>query len=103
MSLVKYRVLNLRHIKGGFSNGRVFRHSVYIGRGRGSKFGNPYLVSKGGRDSAIAKFELLVDSDPKFRALIRKELRGKNLVCWCAPLPCHGDILLEIANKKALA
>ncbi|WP_027930724.1 DUF4326 domain-containing protein [Amycolatopsis thermoflava] len=30
---------------------------------------------------------------------IRRELAGKDLVCWC-PLdqPCHGDVLLEIAN-----
>jgi hypothetical protein len=36
---------------------------------------------------------------------IRRELRGKNLACWC-PLedengnrvPCHADVLLEIAN-----
>lgn len=30
---------------------------------------------------------------------IRKELRGKNLACWC-PIagPCHADVLLEIAN-----
>jgi Domain of unknown function (DUF4326) len=28
-----------------------------------------------------------------------KELRGKNLACWC-PLdhPCHADVLLELAN-----
>jgi len=25
-------------------------------------------------------------------------LRGKDLVCWCAPLPCHADVLLELAN-----
>ena len=46
------------------------------------------------------------------RAEIRRELRGKNLGCWC-PLtidydfrwkngsdhwPCHADILLELAN-----
>jgi hypothetical protein len=30
---------------------------------------------------------------------IKKELRGKNLACWCAlSSPCHADILLEIAN-----
>lgn len=27
------------------------------------------------------------------------ELRGKDLVCWCAPQPCHGDILLSLANN----
>lgn len=30
---------------------------------------------------------------------IRAELRGKPLACWCKPgTPCHGDVLLEIAN-----
>ena len=31
---------------------------------------------------------------------IRRELAGKDLVCWC-PLnrPCHADVLLEIANE----
>ncbi len=30
---------------------------------------------------------------------VRRELRGRTLVCWC-PLdcPCHADVLLEIAN-----
>ena len=36
---------------------------------------------------------------------IRTELRGKDLMCWCPlvdaegnPVPCHADVLLEIAN-----
>lgn len=30
---------------------------------------------------------------------IQRELRGKDLACWC-PLdqPCHADVLIEIAN-----
>jgi len=28
-----------------------------------------------------------------------RELRGKNLACWCkAGTPCHADILLRLAN-----
>ena len=27
-----------------------------------------------------------------------KDLRGKNLACWCSEGPCHGDVLLEKAN-----
>ena len=34
-------------------------------------------------------------------------LRGKNLACWCPvvdengdPVPCHADVLLELANKE---
>src|SRR4051794_26242749 len=30
------------------------------------------------------------------------ELRGKDLVCWCAPENCHGDVLLDLANKLRL-
>jgi hypothetical protein len=35
------------------------------------------------------------------RMVIRRELRGWNLACWC-PLsqPCHADLLLEIANSE---
>lgn len=30
---------------------------------------------------------------------IRAELAGKDLACWCAlDMPCHADVLLEIAN-----
>jgi hypothetical protein len=29
---------------------------------------------------------------------VRRELRGKNLACWCSGSPCHADVLLEIAN-----
>lgn len=32
---------------------------------------------------------------------IRAELAGKNLACWCPPYePCHGDVLLELANPE---
>lgn len=31
------------------------------------------------------------------------ELRGKNLACWCrVGLPCHGDVLLRMANKRPM-
>ena len=31
--------------------------------------------------------------------LIRSELAGYNLACWCKPgTPCHADVLIEIAN-----
>ena len=85
------KVLNKRSLTANPPN------SVYVGRP--SPFGNPFPVSKGGRDFAIAEFRTVVENDIKFRALIRKELKGKDLICWCAPLPCHADILLEVANK----
>ncbi|MFB7508676.1 DUF4326 domain-containing protein [Streptomyces broussonetiae] len=26
------------------------------------------------------------------------ELRGKTLACWCAPRPCHAEVLAELAD-----
>lgn len=34
--------------------------------------------------------------------VIRAELAGRDLACWCAPdQPCHADILLDLANRDA--
>jgi hypothetical protein len=75
--------------------------AVYIGRPilglPHSKWGNPYKIGRDGtREEVIDKFERhLYDS-----GLINQihELRGRDLVCWCAPEPCHGDVLLRLAN-----
>jgi hypothetical protein len=42
----------------------------------------------------------LIDPVPT-PADVWKHLRGRDLMCWCAPdLPCHADILLTIANDQ---
>jgi hypothetical protein len=30
-------------------------------------------------------------------------LRGRNLICYCVPQPCHGEVLMRIANAPDLA
>lgn len=33
--------------------------------------------------------------------LIRQELGGRDLMCWCRPdSPCHADVLLRLANEE---
>jgi hypothetical protein len=72
---------------------------VYIGRP--SKWGNPYPVTADcSRELAIAKYEEYLNENPFLKDVARRELKGKNLVCFCAPQPCHGDVLLKIANAK---
>jgi len=70
--------------------------AVYIGRG--SKWGNPFRIGPDGdRAAVIAKHERwLADQHNLLRAL--DELRGRDLVCFCEPLPCHGDLLRRLAN-----
>lgn len=83
------RVLNKHHA-------RMPACAVYIGRG--SKWGNPFRISRDGdRAAVIAKYERwLADQHHLLRAL--DELGGRDLVCFCAPRACHGDLLLRLAN-----
>jgi hypothetical protein len=33
---------------------------------------------------------------------VRRELKGKELVCWCEPgAPCHADVLLAVAKGES--
>jgi hypothetical protein len=75
--------------------------AVYIGRG--SRWGNPY--SHLPRSSALYICETRERAIEMFRyhvlpTLDVTPLRGKHLVCWCKPEACHGDLLLEAANKE---
>lgn len=72
--------------------------AVYIGRG--SKWGNPFRIGPDGdRATVIAKYERWLHSQHDLlRAL--DELRGRDLVCFCAPLACHGDLLTWLANAN---
>jgi hypothetical protein len=70
------------------------RDAAYVGRG--SKWGNPYHA--GSRQENIDRYRTLVLSQPAMIQHIKQELRGKHLLCWCTPKPCHADVLLEIAN-----
>jgi hypothetical protein len=45
----------------------------------------------------IEKYRNWLISNKELYAQI-EELRGKHLVCWCAPKSCHADVLLTIAN-----
>ena len=74
------------------------RYDVYIGRP--SKWGNPFVVGKDGdRETVIELYrEWLTDNPSLLEDLV--ELKGKVLGCWCAPNACHGDVLLELANRN---
>ena len=50
------------------------------------------------REEAVERFEQYLLERPELLEAARKELKGKSLVCWCAPKACHADILLKHAN-----
>lgn len=73
--------------------------AVYVGRP--TKFGNPFpITGDSKRAVVVAEYRQWLNAPGReaLREAARHELRGKDLVCWCAPLPCHADVLLEVAN-----
>lgn len=77
--------------------------------GRPSKWGNPFSHLEGtlaahkvgSRDEAVDRFNewVMHPDQAALRQAARKELRGKDLWCWCAPLRCHATTWLQIANE----
>lgn len=72
-------------------------NSVYIGRP--TKWGNPFKIGvHGNREQVIEQYRQYLAAQPALVEAAKQELRGKDLLCWCAPHACHGDVLLEVAN-----
>ena len=93
-------------------------YDVYVGRGRNSKWGNPFRIGDPHpqtghpirRGEAIELYKEYVVRGAG-RHLLRDlgELDGKNLGCFCAPkggigahdpLLCHGQILLLLVEHR---
>ena len=53
------------------------------------------------REDAVSHFRRNIAGQTGYLEMVREELAGKDLACWC-PLdqPCHADVLLEIANPE---
>jgi hypothetical protein len=78
---------------------------VYIGRAVQfqrlitSPWHNPSRLPKDAtpeqRAEVIRRYRAYVLASPTLMARL-PELRGKVLTCWCHPLPCHGDVLIEL-------
>jgi hypothetical protein len=87
------KVLNVRQVGKQLTADRV-----YVGRP--SKWGNPFAIGRDGtRDEVIAKYRAWIVRQPSLIAALHDELRGKNLVYWCAPQRCHAEVLIELANR----
>jgi len=80
--------------------------AIYIGRP--SKWGNPFSHLPGTaeqvstREEAISKYEEWLLSQPELVEEAKRELAGRDLVCWCAPQRCHGEVLMKIVNEETL-
>jgi hypothetical protein len=72
--------------------------TLYIGRG--SKWGNPFVIGKDGtREEVIAKYRQHLADSPELMDSLH-ELDGHWLGCFCKPKACHGDVLVEAFKRK---
>jgi hypothetical protein len=70
---------------------------VYIGRP--SKWGNPFVIGPDGtRGEVIQKYEEYLRKSPELLSAL-PELKDKILGCWCAPKPCHGEVLVKLVSE----
>lgn len=86
--------------------------------GRGSIMGNPYYFKESNHPQALYKVDTVDECLDNYRKylgqcwvtnkeiknfienLVERELSGDdtNLVCYCFPNKCHGDIIKEVVN-----
>ena len=77
------------------------KDAVYIGRP--SEYGNPYVVEiDGNRQEVMEKYILYLNQNEELQKKIKENLVGKDLACWCCPKPCHGDVILKLANENTI-
>lgn len=82
------KVVNLRKEKA----------DVYIGRP--SKWGNPFVSGRDGdRKEVIDKYRSYIMNNYELLNSL-EELRGKKLGCFCKPLACHGDVLVDLLERR---
>ena len=95
------QVLNGHHLKGETPDNAVLVD-------RTTKWGNIYthLPAFAERNDSLILVdtrEIAIDQYEKYLYdcglwLDLPELKGRDLICWCKPKPCHGDVLLKLAN-----
>ena len=68
-----------------------------------SQWANPFKIGKhGNREEVLEKYEKYIRCKLQNDTALCESLihmKGKKLGCWCAPEPCHGNILLRLIEE----
>ncbi|WP_305910498.1 DUF4326 domain-containing protein (plasmid) [Methylomarinum sp. Ch1-1] len=92
------KVLNKKHYP------KISSDDIYIGRG--SQLGNPHQIGPDGdRDTVLARYEHWlneqIDSrNPIVMSALLSLHEDSQLLCYCAPSPCHGEIIDRIWQER---
>lgn len=95
-------------VLNGYVSGFSEQVGVYIGRaGKGKKsvLANRFRIGTDGtREEVIEKYRKwlwieLKNGNEEIKAELRMIYKGnKNVICFCAPLSCHGDVVIRAAK-----
>ena len=92
-------VIDIRHDRSVLGEPDVVRID------RATRWGNPFVIGRdGSRAEVIEKYRANLWRDIRAGRIGLGELAaldGKRLACWCAPEPCHGDVLAAAARWAA--
>ena len=107
------RIVNLRDFAR--DGRRIILPPDVIRVDRPSRWGNPFKIGAPfvdvfeydpprppramTRADVMAAYRRWLASELAVEPRMLEPLRGKRLACWCAPLPCHAEILLEHLEK----
>ena len=84
------KVLNRYKLQG--------EQGIYIGRP--SLWKNIFKIPQAGDRDTVCDLHIRAVLDvPDYIIKVQKQLKGFNLICFCAPLRCHGDFLIRLANE----
>jgi hypothetical protein len=96
--------------KRAYSDHKPEPGEIIVNIDRPNLLGNPYVTATRSRQEAIQEFRLELACDmemrmgPRYEAIceIAQCLRDGCdviLMCWCHPLPCHGDVIKETVER----
>jgi len=102
--------VNIKDCPSGWENDPAYVYCGRPGNGFSGEYGNPHPVGKfcpicrvtHNRGEAIGAFrrdaQKRFASDSTYRRFVER-LRGKKGVCFCAPLPCHVGVYVELLTS----
>ena len=104
-------VVNFHHLGKDWASDPEYAYIGRRGRNFTGRFGNPIRLGMmcpvcdarhTNAGDTIKCFEVVLrdrlKSDPSFKKDFLL-LKGKKLVCFCAPRPCHGDVIVRILDE----
>lgn len=97
---MKIEIVNLSHVRPPYAG--------IVRIDRGTPWGNPFavvgtkskyrVIELPTLEEVLAAYEAHIRNSPALIAQLHT-LKGRRLGCWCAPKPCHGNVLARLVAE----